>query len=68
MRCDLVRSETAGINKMAGILSFIIHELSHESWFTGTDDLAYGEDDADALPTNQATNNADSYQYYAEDQ
>ncbi|WDE10594.1 M35 family metallo-endopeptidase [Thalassomonas haliotis] len=47
----------------------IIHELSHFNVVAGTDDVVYGQSGAKSLAIsnpNQALNNADSHEYFAE--
>ncbi|MEW6981667.1 M35 family metallo-endopeptidase [Colwelliaceae bacterium 6471] len=47
----------------------IIHELSHFNAVAGTDDVVYGQSGAKSLATSnpdQALNNADSHEYFAE--
>jgi len=47
----------------------IIHELSHFNVVAGTDDVVYGQSGAQSLATSdpdQALNNADSHEYFAE--
>jgi peptidyl-Lys metalloendopeptidase len=57
---------TTGSDSKAGT---IVHESSHFTKNGGTDDYAYGEQDCQALAKNnqnQAINNADSHEYFAE--
>jgi peptidyl-Lys metalloendopeptidase len=51
-----------GRDSKAGTL---IHELSHIE--VGTQDYAYGAAAVLSLPSDEAANNADTYEYYAED-
>ncbi|TWX55665.1 M35 family metallo-endopeptidase [Colwellia hornerae] len=47
----------------------IVHELSHFNAVAGTDDVVYGQSGAQSLATSdpdQALNNADSHEYFAE--
>jgi len=47
----------------------IVHELSHFNAIAGTDDVVYGQSGAQSLATSnpdQALNNADSHEYFAE--
>ncbi|SJN60016.1 hypothetical protein VR7878_03916 [Vibrio ruber DSM 16370] len=57
---------TTGTDSKAGTL---IHEMSHFTVNGGTDDIAYGQYNARRLAQsspNQAVNNADSHEYFAE--
>jgi peptidyl-Lys metalloendopeptidase len=60
------RVSTTGTDSKAGT---IIHETSHFNVVAGTDDYVYGQTGAmqlaDSSP-NQATNNADNHEYFAE--
>jgi peptidyl-Lys metalloendopeptidase len=59
-------SETTGTDTQAGTL---VHEVSHFSVVAGTDDHAYGPEDAKNLAKNspeKAINNAENYDYFAE--
>ena len=60
------QSSTTGTDTQAGTL---IHEVSHFTAVAGTDDFAYGQDDAKNLAKNspeKAINNAENYDYFAE--
>lgn len=65
--CSLFWSAPAtGTDSKAGTL---IHESSHFTKNGGTDDIAYGQTKAKALAKSspaQAINNADSHEYFAE--
>ena len=59
-------SKTEGTDSQAGTL---VHEVSHFTAVAGTDDHAYGQEDAKALAKNtpeKAVNNAENYDYFAE--
>ena len=59
-------SSTTGTDTQAGTL---IHEVSHFTVIAGTNDYAYGQEDAQKLAKetpNKAVNNAENYDYFAE--
>ena len=60
------KSSRTGTDTQAGTL---IHEVSHFTAVAGTDDFAYGQEDAKSLAKkspDKAVNNAENYDYFAE--
>lgn len=62
--CNAYRSApTTGTDSKAGTL---IHEMSHFTVVADTDDWAYGQSACKRLKSNKSTDNADSHEYFAE--
>ncbi len=62
--CNAYRSApTTGTDSKAGTL---IHEMSHFTVVADTDDWAYGQTACKKLKSNKSTDNADSHEYFAE--